>query len=313
MSTQSQFLHISLYGVAPRKGAPEWATVDGITREGARAAGAARHVPYPTAPTLLFGVSPLDVGILATERAAQARDTKGRRLRRDGAVLMAAVLSYPVPRTLVEDRNAPDAADCYGAWRDAALAWCRSRFGDTLLSVVEHRDEDYCHLHAYAVPSLTPTNCLDWEAIHPGRAALRRAEAERKGKTEQRADYLAAMRALQDDYHVRVSRGFGHARLGPKRTRLQRTLYLAERDAARRRTALEQTYDAARARLREVVEAEVRQDFLTVLAEAKQRLRTLAEARADDRDRIAELSAAYSSLQDEVASLCDDLGKPYGH
>lgn len=312
MSTQSQFFHVSLYGVAPRKGAPPWATVGGITREGARAPGAARHVPYPTDPILLFGVSPLDAGALATKRASEARDTQGRRLRCDGAVLLAAVLSYPVPRTLVENRDAPDALDLYCAWRDAALTWCRNRFGDTLLSVVEHRDEDYCHLHAYAVPALGPTHGLDWEEIHPGRAALRRAEAERKNKSEQRASYLAAMRAWQDDYYARVSRTFGHARLGPKRTRLQRTAYLAERDAARRRTALEQAYAEAHVGMRGVVEAEVRRDFDTVLAEAGRRLRALTEARAGDRSRIAELTAACAALQEELAGLRDDLGNGYG-
>lgn len=312
MSTHHQFLHFGLYGVKPRTGQPEWASISGITREGARAPGAARHVPYPATPTLLHGISPIEAGRIAIERAVRARDAIGRRLRCDGMVLVAAVASYPEPRAVVEDRDAPDAADLYHVWRDAALAWGLGHFGDTLLSVVEHADEEFLHLHFYAVPALGPGDRLMLEAIHPGRAALREAEAESEGKAAQRAAYVTAMQALQDAFHAAVSVGFGHARLGPRRRRLQRTEHLVRRDAQRQHMELERAYDHARSQLRGEVEVETRAAFANALAEARRRADALAQARAADRSHIADLIAENAALVEALRALQDDLGGGYG-
>ncbi|TXN22883.1 hypothetical protein [Methylobacterium sp. WL9] len=311
MSTQ--FLHISLYGPQPRKGEPAWASIGGIVQEGARAPGAARHVPYPAAPTILYGVTPIEVGRIALERAGLARDTRGRRLRCDGAVLVAAVLSYPVRRDLVEDRDAPDASDLYSAWRAEAVAWCQSQFGDALLSVVEHADEDYPHLHAYAVPALGLGDRLQLEAIHPGRAALKKAEDAGADKKTQRAAYLGAMRATQDDYHTTVGAKFGHARVGPKRARLARTEHLVLRDAQQGQARLEQEYEAAQAHLYHTMATELTQRFATELAEARQQTQAIAQAHDQDQRRIAALLAECARLRDVVQSLEPDLEPSGGY
>ncbi len=312
MSNASQFLHVSLYGSQPRKGEQAWASITGIVQEGARAPGAARHVPYPAEPTVLYGITPIAAGTIALEHARQARDAKGRHLRRDGAVLLAAVLSYPVRRDLVEDRDAPDALDLYRAWRADAVDWCRDQYGEALLSVIEHADEDYPHLHAYAVPALGPDDRLMWEIIHPGRAALRQAEGETKSKAEQRAAYKGAMQVLQDEYHAAVSSRYGHARLGPKRQRLQRTEHLLLREAQRRQVAQALAYEEERAQLRHEVEAELAQAFDADLSEARRRAQALAEARDADQHLIAALLAECARLRDEVRSLSPELGPGYG-
>ena len=118
-----------------------------------RRPGARRHpaLKYPAEPTILFGISPLTPAH-RPRAGGKAVDTKGRRLRRDGAVLVAAVASYPVPRADVEARDQPQERDLYIAWRTDAVAWFQGQFGATLLSIVEHVDEDYLHLHFYAVP-----------------------------------------------------------------------------------------------------------------------------------------------------------------
>lgn len=311
MSTQ--FLHISLYGPAPRKGEPAWSCISGIVREGARAPGAARHVVYPAEPTILHGLSPIEAGRIALERAEQARDAKGRRLRRDGAVLLAAVLSYPVPRSLVEDRDAPDAGDLYGAWRGEAADWCHGQFGDTLVSLVEHHDEEYLHLHCYAVPALGPGNRLLLEAIHPGRAALKQAEADDKlGKVGQRAAYLRAMKTLQDGFHAAVSRRYGHARVGPRRCRLERTEHLLLKEARTREAERERAYAEEEVQLRSAIEAEVMTRFEAVLAEARRRADALAQGREADRRRIAALSAECARLREALASLTAETGSGFG-
>ena len=308
----NQFLHIGLYGPEARKGQPAWSTIAGIVQEGARAPGAARHVAYPTVPTLLHGISPIEVGRIALERAEQARDAIGRRLRRDGAVLVAAVLSYPVKRDLVEDRDAPDARDLYSAWRAEAVAWCQGQFGDTLLSIVEHHDEEYLHLHAYAVPTLGPGRRLMLEAIHPGRAAVKRAEAEGEDKKGQRAAYLGAMKRLQDDFHAAVSVRYGHARLGPRRRRLERTEHLLRREARTREVELERAYAEETVQVRSEIEAEVLRRFGAALTESRRRSAALVEARDLDRQHIDALNAECARLRTELASRDADSGSGYG-
>lgn len=310
MSTQ--FPHISLYGPAPRKGQPAWSSIAGIVSEGARAPGAARHVAYPSEPTVLHGRSPIEAGRIALERAEQARDAKGRRLRRDGAVLVAAVLSYPVPRTLVEDRDAPDAQDLYNAWRSEAAQWCRNRFGDTLVSLVEHHDEEYLHLHAYAVPALGPGNRLTLEAIHPGRAALKQAEAGGRDKAGQRAAYLEAMKRLQDEFHAALSMRYGHARVGPRRRRLQRTEHLLVKQAQMREAERERAYAEEEAQLRTAIQAEMLERFASVLMEMRRRADALAKGREADRERIAALSAECTRLQEALAGLASQDGLSFG-
>ncbi|KAA0121720.1 hypothetical protein CIW48_22400 [Methylobacterium sp. P1-11] len=308
----NQFLHIGLYGPEARKGQPPWSTIAGIVQEGARAPGAARHVAYPTVPTLLYGLSPIEVGRIALERAEQARDAIGRRLRRDGAVLVAGVLSYPVKRDLVEDRDAPDARDLYTAWRAEAVAWCHGQFGDTLLSIVEHHDEEYLHLHAYAVPILGPGRRLVLEAIHPGRAAVKRAQAGGEDKKGQQAAYLGAMKRLQDEFHASVSVRYGHARLGPRRRRLDRTEHLLRREARRREVELERAYAEETVQVRSEIEAEVLRRFGAALTESRRRSAALVEARDSDRHRIDALNAECARLRAELASRDADSGSGYG-
>ena len=233
MVRQSQFVHFDLYGMASRAGAPAWACVDGITREGARVPGATRHLPYPAEPKLLYGVQPLAAGTIAAERAIEALDAMGRRLRCDGVVLLAAVASYPVPRALVEAPEQMTEHDRYRAWLSDAVRWFRKSFGETLLSIVEHVDEDYLHIHAYVVPDVGSDFRLQWEAIHPGRAALRTSIAMGEGKREQRKYYRKAMEGWQDNFHHAVSAKYGHARVGPRRRRLDRTEWLLKRKSER--------------------------------------------------------------------------------
>src|SRR5664279_1899444 len=113
MTDNSQFIHLGAYGRAPRKNAPRWSCISGITAEAARMPGACNHLRYRGEPLVLFGGSPLEAGRLATERADQAVDATGvRRLRCDSIALLAGVASYPIPRQLFYDMPAEGDAYC---------------------------------------------------------------------------------------------------------------------------------------------------------------------------------------------------------
>src|SRR5674476_1689295 len=85
----NQYLHLSCVGQKPGKGKPRWACIAGVCAEGARAPHASRHISFPVEPKVLHGISPIEAGRMAEERARIALDATGRRkLRRDGIALL---------------------------------------------------------------------------------------------------------------------------------------------------------------------------------------------------------------------------------
>jgi hypothetical protein len=227
-----QFLHVDIVSRAvPKKSlAKRWALRD-VLAEAGREAGSCPHVETPRPPARLFGLNLPDVERATLRQAEEARDAKGRRLRKDSPVMLAGVLSYPVAVANMNERTQTD----YAAWEGRSLKWLARRYGDTLASVVRHEDEAYPHLHYFVVPHLTTDRHLDLEAVHPGIAA--REAAKRAGKSVKEANraYCEAMRGLQDDFHAHVGVFHGHLREGPRRRRLSRGAYMAERRDAERR------------------------------------------------------------------------------
>ena len=227
-----QFLHIDTVARAvPKKAtAKRWSLRD-VLAEAGRDTAACPHIEAPRPPRRLFGLALPEVERATLCQAEEARDAKDRKLRKDAPVMLAGVLSYPVA---VADMNECARVD-YAAWEMRSLRWLSNRYGNTLASVVRHEDETYPHLHYFIVPHLTGDKRLDFEAVHPGIAA-REAE-KRAGKSAKEASraYCEAMRGLQDDFHAHVGQFHGHLREGPRRRRLSRGAYLAEkRNAARR-------------------------------------------------------------------------------
>jgi len=93
-------------------------------------------------------------------------------------------------------------------------------------------DEAHVHVHFGTLPSLTPSGTLDWSRAHPGMSAKRAAEAAGKNKKEQDQAYRSAMIAYQDDLFEKVSKGWGHDRVGPRRARVSRMEALSARKLA---------------------------------------------------------------------------------
>lgn len=299
----AQFIHLATYGTRSRAGEPQWSCVDGITAEGARVPQASRHIAYRGEPTLLCGVSPVEAGRLALALAPNARDARGRRLRCDGALLVAGVASYPMLRRFVNDD--PVEQDIYAHWRETTLEWLQTMFGEHLRSVVEHDDEEFLHLHFYVVPKLLPGGLLDLPAFHPGRAMKAAAAEAGASKKDQDCAYRRGMERFQDDYHFAVGQLFGHARFGAKRRRVSRLERKAqkaiEEEGARQRVALE----AAWAELdsnREIMKAELaRRERRQMARETEFHSQVLATAA--DKVRLQTAEAELARLRARLVAL----------
>lgn len=202
----AQFLHImAVSRVSPKKATvKQWTVVD-VAAEAARDPAACRHVVAVKPPVRILGVSPGDLPREVERRVTGATDAVGRRLRKDAKVLLAGVVSFPVPVAgIVGDRVA---TEVYRAWARASVTWLRQEYGSSLVSIVAHHDETHPNLHFYAVPEFL--NGQTMAGIHPGMAAIARVEG---GKREKDAAYREAMRSLQGRFWNDVGQRFGHAR-----------------------------------------------------------------------------------------------------
>lgn len=164
---------------------------------------------------------------------------------------MSAVFSHPA--TMEQVRTDPKVANQVREWERATIRWLQSIFGSQLKTVIRHTDEAHAHLHAYIVPET-----LKAKELHPGHSAkapIKNAgvtDADRtsaKAKQEAEPDeakrkklsvdtmlnrrgdqaYKEAMREWQDSYYESVGIPCGLARLGPKRRRLTREAWKAEK------------------------------------------------------------------------------------
>lgn len=286
-----QFLHIDVVARAvPKKAtAKRWPLRD-VLAEAGRETAACPHIEAPRPPKRLFGLALPEVERATMCQAEEARDAKGRKLRKDAPVMLAGVLSYPVA---LDDMDEPARAD-YAAWEARSLRWLSGRYGDTLASVIRHDDETYPHLHYFIVPHLTAGRSLDFEAVHPGIAAREAAKQDGKSAKEANRAYCEAMRNLQDDFHAHVGVFHGHLREGPRRRRLPRGAYMAEKRDAERRA---ETMTKAESRLTEL------EAFKLAAAGAD---RVQHRAQLLERE-VSDLRAENSSLKRAVGELQPQL------
>ncbi|WP_429034007.1 plasmid recombination protein [Aeromonas veronii] len=199
-----QFAHVNSYSRKPKQGKK----ANEIAKEAERHPDHVRHLTErgiePQKPIQVFGCTPSEAVEKAEAWGDQARDAKGRKRRIDAPVLLAGVISYP--------RHGEE----WPQFKAAAVEWLKREYGENLVSIVEHQDEQHPHMHFYAVPR--PGQAFD--SLHEGRAASAKAKREGQGKGDQRIAHNNAMRAWQDRFHEAVGKRFGLARLGPKRQRL---------------------------------------------------------------------------------------------
>jgi hypothetical protein len=231
--TGYQFIHIEGYarrGARAKSGLRKHSLAD-IKAEAERDPSACQHIIDPLPPNLLFGVMPSEAMEIAFQRAAKAKDVLGRRLRIDSPVVLAGVASWPIP---VEEMSTLAQRQEYENWVKVILNFLKMEWGNTLLSVIEHSDEPYMHLHFYCVAELRSDNRLIFSDVHPGHRTASQAKAAGKSRAEQRDSYLEGMRAFQDRYYDTVATPCGLTRIGPRRQRLTRNEWNEQQRAAAR-------------------------------------------------------------------------------
>lgn len=219
-----QFLHISLYArnkPAKRKTGRDRAwTIDDIIAEVERVPEHSAHVVSPKTPICIYGISPSKASEIAKLRAEASSDIRGYKVRKDTPIILAGVISYPIP---FENSLGQDFSAAYDLWKHDTLLWLEKKYSTNLLSVVEHIDESYPHLHFFAVPE--PGKGFNAKKLHDGYVA----STDIAVATQKKQLYCDAMRSMQDDYFDTVAVKHGHARSGPKRNRLSRPQWYEEK------------------------------------------------------------------------------------
>lgn len=233
---KSIFAHKQTYSM---KGNSKSRSVRDIAHENERRAGACPQVAHPLPPVIREGMRPSAVVDLIESRvAAQNRILRGLRkerpdrkdalhaIRVDTHVLIASVFSFPDPVAEMDEAE-------YLRWRKDVIDFAKedaARNGAEVLSIIEHRDESHPHVHVLAVPICADDNMrMDAKRCHEGhREQDRHRESGWSGSPSR--SYKQAMRAWQDRHHSDVGARHGQARTGPRRRRLDRKTWKAERD-----------------------------------------------------------------------------------
>lgn len=195
-----------------------WSAAD-ILAEADRKKGHCYHVEDPQPPTLIYGYPLSQVeehaeywakhqGIKVTLKTGE---TVTRKMRSDAPILASGVISLP-----------RDRIDEWPAFRDHAIKELKKKYGERLVSAVEHLDESHPHMHFYLVPKIDE----DFGTVHPGYAASRTARKSEGNLI--RTAYNDAMREWQDWVQETIGAPFGLARIGPRRARMNNAEWKAD-------------------------------------------------------------------------------------
>lgn len=252
-----------------------------VIAEAKREQDSCYHLDSPQPPTVLLGN--LDqVEQEATRWAEEATDERGRKLRKDGACLLAGVISLP------RDEEAQ-----WEQFKAKAMDWLKEKYGDNLRCVVEHQDEAHPHLHFYAVPK----DGQKFEDLHEGKRAQKELKKKnpKATKQEQNIAFAEAMRQTQDDFSNRVGQRFGLARLGPGRRRLTRAAWQAEQAQAE---ALQKTLSRKKA-YKKMFKEQALKEAQPLIEQAKEQARQ--EALAEAQGVGAKLGGLWSGVKDRLS------------
>ncbi|RBP84251.1 hypothetical protein EBI01_05595 [Marinomonas rhizomae] len=221
-----QFIHVEAYSRVSSKNNKRQSARN-VINEAIRAPEASSHISNIKPPILVFGQSPEKTLELSESQAVIAKDSIGRKLRKDGLVMVAGVASYPARTDEISFEN-----ENLQHWLKLTIEFLSKKYGEQLKSVVVHSDEPFWHCHFYLVPKLDVNNSLDIGLVHDGIAA-RNTVSSQSAKIKLRA-YSDAMRAFQDAYYTNVGIPCGLTRDGPRRRRLTRKEWKVEQEASKR-------------------------------------------------------------------------------
>lgn len=257
-----------------------------VIAEAKREQNSCHHIDSPQPPLVLLG--DLDqVEQEATRWAEEATDERGRKLRKDGACLLAGVISLP------RDEEAQ-----WEQFKAKSVDWLKEKYGDNLRCVIAHeKDELHPHLHFYCVAK----KGQKFEDLHEGKRAQKELKKKnpQASKQEQNIAFAEAMRATQDDFANRVGQRFGLARIGPGRRRLTRAQWQAEQAQAE---ALKNTLakkNAYKKHYKKQAIAEAQQAIEQAKEQAKEQAR--AEGLAEAQQVGKKLGGLWSGVKDKLS------------
>ena len=309
-----QFVHVQTWS---RKANPAGQSIAQIIAEATRDPEYSGHVEDPAPPRVLLGdpstfQADHDAHVAARATVARLKDgsERVRSIRQDRHTMATVVMSYPVPRAAIvteEDRAA------LARWERRNLAWLRDRYGDQLRVVLAHDDEEHPHIHAWLLPD---DPGADATTLHPGKVAKRRVEKEEKAAgTPPREAVKVANRALreamtlfQDEYYHAVGAPEGLTRTGPRRRRLTRQQWKAEKAAAAATAA-----SLDRASQADELMSEIDRDRHTLdereaaLERAFDQIEEVQAAQEKERQRLSGLAHMLTEAQRAAAAVLRDL------
>ena len=302
-----QFAHIQTYS---RKGNKVSRSLTDVLKENSRVPGNMNHIKEPGEPELIFGKNPVDLIPIIDQLVATAKERlkgTGQRIQSNTHVLEGAVFSHPY--TVESLREDPDREADYQSWRKDMIKYAiadAEKRGLKTLSIVEHRDEPYPHIHVLSVPMLTADNPrVDAKRCHRGHIASSEAAQQGKNPKAQMAAYREAMSEWQNDLWEAVSVKHGLTRLGPRRKRYTRTEYHEQKQAALK---VKQLYE-----IKEKLEAEIG-NGQSLKAENKllksevNALKTELDALSSDfSDFKQKADAQYQALRDKATGIITEL------
>jgi hypothetical protein len=295
---ESQFPHIECYGRRPSKRKRDGRSMRGIAYEAERRPNHCKHVGKPRPPKILYGCKPSEAVRIAAERAEQAVDAKGKRLKIDGLVFLGGVASYPVKWTKIRADKAE--AERLRKWLRYLIEHLKEQYGVLLHYVLLHEDEPYPHVHWGCVPELEPDRRMRISTVHPGRAAYERARAAGGENPAGLQAYSRAMKEWQDAFHLAVYAKVGIARVGPRRQRLTRSEYKARQEAEAALARTLATEHELKAKWREEIRAQISEEFSGELARWKQYCATLTARLTSANEEITELRARLPELENRL-------------
>lgn len=185
------------------------------------------HIEEPQPPIHLYGCSPSDAVKFAGKQAALSVDKIGRKIRKDALILVAGVASYPIPTKQLTPSD-PN----LNKWLKLTHQFLLDKYGSNYKSLYFHHDEQNPHVHFIITPSIDNDRVLSIASVHDGIKA-RNEVTSNKAKDKMSA-YKAAMRNFQQEYFEKVGKPCGLCKEGPKRRRLTRKEWKAEKAAAER-------------------------------------------------------------------------------
>ena len=309
-----QFVHVQTWS---RKANPAGQSIAQIIAEATRDPEYSGHVEDPAPPRVLLGdpstfQAEHDAHVAARATVVRLKDgsERFRSIRKDRHTMATVVMSYPVPRaaiTTAEDQSALE------RWERRNLAWLRDRYGDQLRVVLAHDDEEHPHIHAWLLPD---DPGADATILHPGKVAKRRVQGEEKAAgTPPREAVKAANRALreamtlfQDEYYHAVGAPEGLTRTGPRRRRLTRQQWKAEKAAAAATAAsLERASEAEQLMTKIDRDRQTLDKRETALDRALEQIEEIQIAQEKERQRLSGLAHALTEAQRAASAVLREL------